>query len=191
VVMGVNAFTLAAQAVNPKITTKLVMIDTWFDPAKEAAAAETLANLGCDVIAQHVDSPATLQVCEKRKIYGFGYGADMSRFAPHAQLTASLDLWGPYYIERAKAMLDGSWKSDDIWWGMKEGLLGMAPYNKAVPDNVRAAADKIIADTKAGTYEVFTGPISDQTGKERVAKGQRMEDKDLLVMDWYVKGVQS
>ena len=97
--MGVNAFTLAAQAVNPKITTKLVMIDTWFDPAKEAAAAETLANLGCDVIAQHVDSPATLQVCEKRKIYGFGYGADMSRFAPHAHLTASLDLWGPYYID--------------------------------------------------------------------------------------------
>ena len=89
VVMGVNAFTLAAQAVNPKITTKLVMIDTWFDPAKEAAAAETLANLGCDVIAQHVDSPAVLQVCEKRKIYGFGYGADMSRFAPKAHLTAS------------------------------------------------------------------------------------------------------
>jgi basic membrane protein A and related proteins len=191
VVMGVNAFTLAAQAVNPKITTKLVMIDTWFDPAKEAAAAETLANLGCDVIAQHVDSPAVLQVCEKRKIYGFGYGADMSRFAPKAHLTASLDLWGPYYIERAKAMLDGSWKSDDIWWGFKEGLLGMAPYSKTVPENVRAAGDKIVADTKAGTYEVFTGPISDQTGKERIAKGQRMEDKDLLVMDWYVKGVQS
>jgi len=191
VVMGVNAFTLAAQAVNPKITTKLVMIDTWFDPAKEAAAAETLANLGCDVIAQHVDSPAVLQVCEKRKIYGFGYGADMSRFAPKAHLTASLDLWGPYYIERAKAVLDGSWKSDDVWWGMKEGLLDMAPYSKAVPENVRTATEKIIADTKAGTYEVFTGPISDQTGKERVAKGQRMEDKDLLVMDWYVKGVQS
>jgi basic membrane protein A and related proteins len=191
VVMGVNAFTLAAQAINPKITTKLVMIDTWFDPAKEAAAAETLVNLGCDVIAQHVDSPAVLQVCEKRKIYGFGYGADMSRFAPKAHLTASLDLWGPYYIERAKAVLDGSWKSDDVWWGMKEGLLAMAPYSKAVPDNVRAAADKIIADTKAGTYEVFTGPIADQSGKERVAKGQRMDDKDLLVMDWYVNGVQS
>ena len=132
-----------------------------------------------------------LQVCEKRKIYGFGYGADMSRFAPKAQLTASLDLWGPYYIERAKAMLDGSWKSDDVWWGIKEGLLGMAPYSKAVPDNVRAAADKIVAETKAGTYEVFTGPIADQSGKERVAKGQRMDDKDLLAMDWYVKGIQS
>ena len=100
-----------------------------------------------------------LQVCEKRKIYGFGYGADMSRFAPKAHLTASLDLWGPYYIERAKAVLDGSWKSDDVWWGFKEGHLAMAPYNKAVPDNVRAAADKIIAGRKAGTYDVFTGPI--------------------------------
>ena len=191
VVMGVNAFTLAAQAVNPKITTKLVMIDTWFDPAKEAAAANTLANLGCDVIAQHVDSPATLQVCEKRKIYGFGYGADMSRFAPHAHLTASLDLWGPYYISRAKAMLDGSWKPDDAWWGMKEGILAMAPYNKAVPENVRAAADKIIAGTKDGSYEVFTGPMADQSGKERVPNGERMKDKDMLVMDWYVKGIQT
>ena len=93
--------------------------------------------------------------------------------------------------ELAKAVLDGSWKPDDVWWGFKEGLLGMAPYNKALPENVRAAAEKIVADTKAGTYEVFTGPIADQSGKERVAKGQRMDDKDLLVMDWYVKGVQS
>jgi simple sugar transport system substrate-binding protein len=191
VVMGINSFTLSAQAVNPKITTKLVMIDSWFDPAKEAAAANTLANLGCEFIATHTDSPAALQVCEKRKIYGFGQGADMSRFAPHAHLTAIEDIWGPYYISRAKAVLDGSWKPDDIWWGIKEGTVLMSPYNAAVPDNVRAAADKIIAGTKDGTYEVFTGPISDQTGKERVAKGQRMEDKDLLVMDWYVKGVQS
>jgi basic membrane protein A and related proteins len=132
-----------------------------------------------------------LQVCEKRKIFGFGYGADMSRFAPNAQLTASLDLWGPYYIGRARAMLDGSWTSDDVWGGMKEGFLGIAPYNKVVPDNVRTAGDKIIALTKAGLYEVFAGPIADQSGKERVAKGQRIDDKDLLAMDWYVKGVQS
>ena len=191
VVMGVNAFTLAAQAVNPKITTKLVMIDTWFDPAKEAAAAETLANLGCDVIAQHVDSPAVLQVCEKRKIYGFGYGADMSRFAPKAQLTASLDLWGPYYIERAKAMLDGSWKSDDVWWGLKEGLLAMAPYNNGRAGQRARRRRQDRRRHQGGNYEIFTGPIADQSGKERIPKGQRMEDKDLLVMDWYVKGVQS
>ena len=121
VVMGVNAFTLAAQAITLKITTKLVMIDTWFDPAKEAAAAETLANLGCDVIAQHVDSPAVLQVCEKRKIYGFGYGARSTTSALRAACppTASLDLWGPDHISRAKAVLDGSWKPDDTWRGKR------------------------------------------------------------------------
>ena len=191
VVLGVNSFTLAAQAVNPKITTKLVMIDSWFDPAKEAAAVETLANLGCDVVAQHTDSPAGLQVCEKRKVWCFGQGADMAKFAPKTQLSAIEDIWGPYYISRAKAVLDGSWKPDDAWWGFKEGTVVMGPYNKALPADVAAAADKIIAGWKDGTYDVFTGPIADQDGKERVAKGQRMEDKDLAVIDWYVKGVQS
>ena len=191
VVMGVNSFTLSAQAVNPKITTKLVMIDTWFDPAKEAAAANTLANLGCDVITTHTDSPAALQVCEKRKLYGFGQGADMSRFAPHAHLTGIEDIWGPYYISRVKAMLEGSWKPDDVWWGFKEGTVVMSPVNPAMPADVKAAADKIIAGWKDGSYDVFTGPISDQSGKERVAKGDRMKDADILVMDWYVKGVQS
>jgi basic membrane protein A and related proteins len=191
VVLGVNAFTLAAQAVNPKITTKLVMIDSWFDPAKEAAAVQTLANLGCDVIAQHTDSPAGLQVAEQRKVWCFGQGADMSRFAPKMHLTGIEDIWGPYYISRAKAVLDGTWKPDDAWWGFKEGTVVMSPFNKAMPADVAAAANKIIAGWKDGSYDVFTGPIADQSGKERVAKGQRMEDKDLAVIDWYVKGVQS
>ncbi len=191
VVLGVNAVTLAAQAVNPKVTTKLIMINSWFDPAKEAAAVQTLANLGCDVVVQHTDSPAGLQVCEQRKVWCFGNAADMSRFAPKTQLTAIEDIWGPYYISRAKAMLDGSWKSDDAWWGMKEGAVVISPYSSAMPDNVKAAADKVIAGWKDGSYDVFTGPIADQSGKERLAKGERMKDGDLAVIDWYVKGVQS
>src|SRR5271169_4577319 len=162
VVLGVNSFTLSAQAVNPKITTKLVMIDSWFDPAKEAAAVETLANLGCDVVAQHTDSPAGLQVCEKRKVWCFGQGADMAKFAPKTQLSAIEDIWGPYYISRAKAVLDGSWKPDDAWWGFKEGTVVMGPYGPGAPPNVREAADKIIAGWKDDSYDVFTGPIMDQ-----------------------------
>jgi basic membrane protein A and related proteins len=191
VVLGVNAFALAAQAVNPNIKVKLVLIDSWFDPSKEAAATETLTNLGCDVVAPHTDSPAVLQVLEKKKLYGFGNAADMSRFAPHAQLTAIENIWGPYYISRAQAILDGKWEADDAWWGIKEGAVVMAPYNKAMPENVRAAADKIIAGYKDGSYDVFTGPISDQTGKERVAKGEKLTLKDLATIDWFVKGVQS
>jgi len=190
VVMGVNSFALAAQAVNPKIKVKLVMIDSWFDPAKESAAAETLANLGCDFITTHTDSPAALQVCEKKKIFGFGQGADMTRFAPHACLTSILDIWSPYYISRAKAVLDGSWKSGDSWWGVKDGSVKIAPYNKSLPENVQAAGEKIMKGWADGSYEVFTGPLVDQSGKERLAKGVRMEDKDLAVIDWYVKGVE-
>ena len=190
VVMGVNSFAMAAQAVNPKITVKLVMIDSWFDPAKESAAAETLANLGCDFITTHTDSPAALQVCEKKKIYGFGQGADMSRFAPHAHLTAILDIWGPYYTSRAKAVLDGSWKSADAWWGVKDGSVKLGPYNKVLTDDVKAAGDKIMKGWADRSYDVFTGPMVDQSGKERLGKGVRMEDKDLAVIDWYVKGVE-
>jgi simple sugar transport system substrate-binding protein len=191
VVMGVNAYTLAAQAVNPKIQTKLVMIDSWFDPAKETAATETLANLGCDVVATHTDSPAPLQYCQKKGIFGFGQGADMSKFAPKAQLTAIEDIWGPHYIARAKAMLDGSWKSEDFWDGIKEGDVKISPYNAALPKDAQDAANKIIDGYKAGTYDVFTGPIYDQGGTLKVKAGEKMGLGDLATIDWYVKGVQS
>ena len=190
VVMGVNSYAMAAQSANPAIKVKLMMIDSWFDPAKESAAAETLANLGCDFITTHTDSPAALQVCEKKKIFGFGQGADMSRFAPHACLTSILDIWGPYYTARAQAMLDGSWKSGDSWRGVKDGSVKIALFNKSVPDNVKAEGEKIMKGWTDGSYEVFTGPMVDQSGKERLTKGVRMEDKDLAVIDWYLKGVE-
>jgi basic membrane protein A and related proteins len=191
VVLGINAFTLSAQAVNPKVQVKLVMIDSWFDPAKESAATETLANLGCDVITTHTDSPAALQKMEEKGLYGFGQGADMSKYAPHAHLTAIEDIWGPYYTSRAQAVLDGKWASTDTWWGIKEGTVKISPYNASLPKEVAAAADKVIAGWKDGSYNVFTGPIKDQSGAEKVAKGVKMEDKDLAVIDWYVNGVQS
>jgi simple sugar transport system substrate-binding protein len=191
VVMGVNAFTLAAQAVNPKIQTKLVMIDSWFDPAKETAATQTLANLGCDVIATHTDSPAPLQFCQQKGIFGFGQGADMSKFAPKAHLTAIEDIWGPHYIKRVKDVLAGSWKSDDFWDGIKEGNVKVSPYNASLPKDVQDAANKIIDGYKAGSYDVFTGPIYDQGGTLKVKDGEKMGLGDLATIDWYVKGIQS
>ncbi|HEY8594793.1 MAG TPA: BMP family ABC transporter substrate-binding protein [Devosiaceae bacterium] len=191
VVLGVNAFTLAAQAVNPDIQVKLVMIDSWFDPAKEAAATETLINLGCDIVTTHTDSPAALQILEQKGLYGFGQGADMSTFAPKAHLTAIEDIWGPYYVARAKAVIDGTWASQDTWWGFKEGTVKISPYNPAMPADVQAAADAIQKGWHDGTYNVFTGPIFDQDGNQKVADGATMPDSDLAVIDWYVKGVQS
>jgi basic membrane protein A len=189
VVLGVNSFTLAAQKKNPNATVSLVLIDSWYDPPKEAAATETMINLGDDIITTHTDSPGPLQILEQKGLYGFGQGADMSQFAPNAHLTAIEDIWGPYYTERAQAMLDGTWKSQDVWDGFKEGTVHISPYNKAVPADVVAEADKIQAGYKAGTFNIFTGPIYDQSGALKVKDGEVIADADLAVMDWFVKGV--
>jgi simple sugar transport system substrate-binding protein len=191
VVMGINAFQLAAQKVNPDFKTQVVWVSTWYDPAKEADAARALLDQGADVITQHTDSPAALQAAEERGAYAFGQATDMSNFAPEAHLTAIVDNWGPYYVKRVQAMLDGTWESTDVWGGMADDEVVMSPFRDNVPAEVAAAAQEIIDETKAGTYHVFTGPIYDQAGELRVPEGEVMSDADLLKMDWYVQGVQS
>ncbi len=191
VVLGVNSFALSAQKENPKATVKLVLIDSWFDPPKEAAATETLINLGCDVVTTHTDSPGPLQILEQKGLFGFGQGADMSQFAPNAHLTAIEDIWGPYYVARAQAVLDGKWSSTDTWDGFKEGTVVIAPYSKGVTAEAAADADKVQAAYKAGSFNIFTGPIYAQDGTLKVKDGEVMQDADLAVMDWFVKGVES
>lgn len=191
VVLGVNSFALSAQRKNPDAKVKVVMIDSWFDPPKEAAATETLINLGCDIVTTHTDSPAALQILEQKGLHGFGQGADMSSFAPNAHLTAIEDIWGPYYVERTQAILDGTWASHDSWQGMANGEVVISPYSAAVPADVAAEADAIQAGTIDGSFNIFTGPIFDQDGVERVAAGVVMTDAELAVMDWFVKGVES
>lgn len=191
VVLGVNSFALSAQKQNPAVVVKVLMIDSWFDPPKEAAATETLINLGCDLVTTHTDSPAPLQVLEQKGLFGFGQGADMSAFAPNSHLTAIEDIWGPYYIDRAKAILDGTWASTDTWDGMIDGEVVISPYSAAVPADVAAAADTVKAGYMDGSFNIFTGPIYDQDGVERVKAGEVMGLGDLATMDWFVKGVES
>ena len=191
VVLGVNSFALSAQRMNPAATVKVVMIDSWFDPPKEAAATETLVNLGCDIVTTHTDSPAALQILEQKGLYGFGQGADMSTFAPNAHLTAIEDIWGPYYTQRAQALLDGTWASTDTWDGMAQGEVVISPYSAAVTPEAAAEADKVKAGYMDGSFDIFTGPIFDQDGVERVAAGVKVTLGELAVMDWFVKGVES
>ncbi len=191
VVLGVNSFALSAQKQNPAVVVKVLMIDSWFDPPKEAAATETLINLGCDLVTTHTDSPAPLQVLEQKGLFGFGQGADMSAFAPNAHLTAIEDIWGPYYIERTKAILEGTWTSTDTWDGMIDGEVVISPYSAAVTADAAAAADSVKAGYMDGSFNIFTGPIYDQDGVERVKAGEVMGLGDLATMDWFVKGVES
>lgn len=190
VVMGINAFTLAAQKVNPDFVTKVVWASTWYDPAKEADAARALLDQGADIITQHTDSPAALQAAEERGVFAFGQATDMSRFAPKAHLTAIEDNWGPYYVKRVQAQLDGTWEPDDVWLGMADGEVVITPFRDNVPEAAAAAAEKVIAGIKDGSFQIFAGPIYDTKGELRVKEGEVISDADLLKMDWYVKGVQ-
>jgi simple sugar transport system substrate-binding protein len=191
VVMGINAFQLAAQRVNPDFKTNVVWVSTWYDPAKEADAARALMDQGADMITQHTDSPAALQAAEERGVFAFGQASDMSRFAPTAHLTAIEDHWGPYYVKRAKAVLDGTWESTDTWAGMAEGEVVMSEYRDNVPEDVKAAAQAMEAGIIDGSFHPFTGPIYDQEGTLRVPEGETMTDEQLASMDWYVQGVVS
>ncbi|MFN4125438.1 BMP family ABC transporter substrate-binding protein [Pannonibacter indicus] len=187
VVSGINAFLLGAQSVNPDFKVKIVWANSWFDPAKEADAAKALIDQGADIISQHTDSTAPLQVAEERGVLGFGQASDMINFAPKSQLTAIIDDWAPYYIERVQAVLDGTWKSEQTWAGLKEGHVVMAPYTN-LPDDVVAMAKETEEKIKGG-WEPFTGPITKQDGSEAAADGVRLDDGAILGMNWYIKGI--
>ncbi|WP_299874660.1 BMP family ABC transporter substrate-binding protein [uncultured Cocleimonas sp.] len=189
VIRGIDAMTIAARKVNPDVTVKVVWVNSWFDPGKEGDAAKALIDQGADIITQHTDSPAPLQVAEKRGVYGFGQASDMKAFAPKAQLTAIIDDWAPYYVQRVKAAIDGSWKSDDTWDGLKAGMVVMAPYGDAVPEDVREMADKVKASIIDGSFHPFQGPIKNQKGEIVVKEGETISDGDLSKLDWYVEGV--
>lgn len=191
VVMGINAFTAAARKVNPNFETKVIWVSTWYDPAKEADAAKALLDQGCDILSQHTDSPAALQIAEQRGAFAFGQGSDMSPFAPKAHLTAIANNWGPYYISRIEAMLNNTWASGNVWAGFKEGYLGMSPYNAAVSEPARKAADAMMAQLKAGTWHPFTGPMKDNKGNVVLKDGEKITDEVLSGMKYYVEGVQA
>ncbi|MAI48999.1 MAG: BMP family ABC transporter substrate-binding protein [Rhodospirillaceae bacterium] len=189
VIRGINATYLSARSVNPKVKIKIVWVSTWFDPGKEADAAKTLIDQGADVIMQHTDSPAPVQVAQRRGVWAVGQASDMTNFGPKAHLTSIIDDWAPYYIARTKAVLDGTWKSTDTWDGFKPGMVQMSAYNKAIPADVVALAKKTRADITAGKLFPFTGEIKDQSGKVRVKAGEKANDGVLAGMNFYVQGI--
>src|SRR5215210_8277435 len=193
VIRGINAFTLGVRKSNPAAKVKVVWTNTWFDPQKERAAAEALLDGGADVIAQHQDTTGPQLAAEAKGVFGVGYNADMSKFAPKAVLTSPIWHWGVYYTDIVKSVQDGTWKSDQFWGGWKDGLVDLAPIGTMVPDDVRKMAEDEIAKFKSGEetiFTIFTGPIADQTGEIRVPEGQSMTDEELLSMNWFVEGVE-
>lgn len=184
VVSGINAFMLGAQSVNPNVKVKIIWVNSWYDPGKEADAAKVLISQGADILTQHTDSSAPLQVAQEKGILGFGQSSDMEKYAPKAQITAITDNWGPYYIERTKELLAGTWKSTDTWSGIKENFV-VLPEIKNVPDDVKKMAQETEAKIKAGTLKPFGGTITKQDG----TTVKDLDDGAILSMNWYVKGI--
>ena len=189
VIRGINAFALGAQAVNPKAQVRVVWTKTWYDPATEKEAAKSLLDVGADVITQHQDSPAPQEAAQERGAYCIGYNSDMAAFAPKAHLTAAVWNWAPLYKEIVLEVQQGTWKSRSIWYGMKEGIVDLAPFGPMVPENVRQQVLAKKAEIIAGTANPFAGPIKDQKGEIRVTAGKAPTDEEMLNMKYFVEGV--
>jgi basic membrane protein A len=191
VVRNINAFTLGARSVNPAVRTKVIWVDTWYDPGKERQAAETLIAQGADVLAQNTDSPAVMQTAEKKGVHAFGWDSDMSKYGPRAQLTANTQNWGVYYIQEVQKMLDGTWTGNrSTAWGIEENLVVLAPLNKSVPADVARLFEERHEAIRTRKLNVFAGPIKDNKGTLKVAAGEVLPARDLMSINWYVEGVE-
>ncbi len=190
VIRNINSFTLGAQSSNPNIKTKVVWVNEWFNPPKETEAATALINGGADILFQNTDSSAVLQTAEKMGKRGFGWDSDMTAYGPKAHLGSAIINWAPYYIKTVGEVLDGKWATGQTWWGVEEGAIDLVSLAADVPEEAKKALDDVKAGLKAGSYNIWKGPISDNTGKEVLAKDAVADDKFLGGINFFVKGVE-
>ncbi|MBZ4671894.1 MAG: hypothetical protein JG762_124 [Deferribacteraceae bacterium] len=190
VIRGINAFTLGVRSVNKDAVVKVVWTQTWFDPGTERNAAESLLDVGADVLAMHQDTPATLQAAENRGKYVIGYNSDMRSYAPKGFLTAPVWNWGAIYKYIAENVHNGTWKSEQIWWGMDKDAVALAPISDTVPVEIKSKVMKVKDEIVQGKFKIFSGPIKDQSGKLILEKGKTFTDSELLGMNFFVEGVQ-
>ena len=190
VIRIINSFTLGAQSSNPKIKTKVVWVNEWFNPPKETEAATSLINGGADVLFQNTDSPAVLKTAEAKGKRAFGWDSDMTAYGPKAHLASSVINWGPYYIKTTKDALEGKWATGSSWWGVKEGAIDIVSIAEDVPAETKAKIDEIKKGLTDGSFAIWKGPLKDNAGKELLKEGETADDKFLSGVNFYVKGVE-
>jgi basic membrane protein A and related proteins len=190
VIRNINSFTLGAQSVNPKIKTKVVWVNEWFDPPKETEAATALINGGADVLMQNTDSAAVLKTAEEKGKRAFGWDSDMKAYGPKAHLGSAVINWAPYYIHATREALEGKWATGKSWWGVKEGAIDMVSVADDVPAETKAKVEQIKAGLKDGSFVIWKGPIADNAGKEVLAKDATADDAFLGGIKFFVKGVE-
>ncbi|QMS91241.1 BMP family ABC transporter substrate-binding protein [Nostoc edaphicum CCNP1411] len=190
VIRGISAFTQGVRLTNPQAKVKVLWVQSWYDPTKEREVAQALVNLGADVLTQHTDSGAVVQFAEEKDIYAFGYNTDMSKFGQKAHLTSPINKWGKFYTDKALAVMSNTWKPQDVWDGIGEGMVDISPMNQAIPSDVQQLVNAKRDEFIQGTAHPFDGPVKDQKGIVRVSKGKVLDDRGQLAMDWYVEGIE-
>ncbi len=191
VIRNINSFTLGAQSVNPKIKTKVVWVNEWFNPPKETEAATSLINAGADVLFQNTDSAAVLKTAQEKGKRAFGWDSDMTAYGPKAHLGSAVINWGPYYVKATRDALEGKWESNQgVWWGLKEGAIDLVSIADDVPADIKAKVQGIKDGLKDGSFVIWKGPIIGQDGKEVLKKDQVADDAFLGGINFYVKGVE-
>ncbi len=190
VVRGINAFALGAQSVNPDAKVTVVWTNTWFDPSKERQAAESLLDSGCDVIAQHQDTTEPAKAAIERGAYAVGYNANfMELTGSDHVLVSPMWNWGSYMIPQIQKAMDGTWESQSYWGGLDDDMILLSPISDLVPSDIQDKVMDIEKDMRAGTFDVFWGELTDNTGMKKQNAGEKMEDGAMLTMDWFVEGV--
>ena len=190
VIRNINSFTLGAQSVNPKIKTKVVWVNEWFNPPKETEAATALINGGADVLMQNTDSPAVLKTAQEKGKRAFGWDSDMTAYGPKAHLASSVINWTPYYIKATKDYLAGTWTTGKSWWGVKEGAIDIVSIAEDVPAETKAKIAEVKKGLTDGSFAIWKGPIMDNTGKEVLPKDKVADDAFLGGVNFFVKGVE-
>ena len=190
VLRGINSAYIHAKKANPDVEFKIVWVLTWFDPAKEADAATTLIEQGADVLMQNTDSTAPMTIAEEKGVFAFGQASNMKEFGPNAQLSAIINNWAPYYVERTRAVMDGTWESADAWGGIGKGMVELGEFSERIPQEVRDEAQALSDALASGEYHAFTGPLNLQDGSVWLADGEVAADGTLRGMDFYVEGIE-
>ena len=191
VIRNINSFTLGAQSSNPKIKTRVVWVNEWFNPPKETEAATSLINGGADVLFQNTDSAAVLKTAQEKGKRAFGWDSDMTAYGPKAHLASAIINWTPYYLKATKEALDGQWQGGGhTWWGVKEGAIDLVSMAEDVPAETKARIEQIKAGLKDGSFAVWKGPILGQDGKPVLDKDVVADDKFLSGINFYIKGVE-
>ena len=188
VIHAINTVMRGAWSVDPEMRIRVVWANAWFNPGVEADAARALIDQGCDVLCQHTDSPAPLQLAQERGIYGFGQASDMTQFAPNSHLTSSINNWGDYYASRAQAVIDGTWEPEDTWGGLDSGMFELAPFTNMTPEET-AVAENVVAGLRSGEIDPFAGPIVNQAGEQVIGEGETLSDDEIRAQNYFYQGI--